>query len=372
VIELSLELRRELDALLGERYQAACSAATAYVRSQAARILEAVGFWALPCLPRSAGEIADKLGLAEPAVRALLWLLEEVAVASEMMMATPSGDSPVFAPRGPLPRGYWDSAREVARAHCRDLGESIAMIDYAAERYPDFLRGRRSGVSVMLKGEGLDRLERYFSEWNPLYSVYNEIGGLGLREAIRTLDRPARVLELGAGTGGATRILLGTLARSGGRLLATDIAPSLLMRQAGRVPPGDRCAWQRLDFDRPFDPQGIDACSQDVVVSVNGLHNASDPSRTLGFVRRALSRRGVLVIAESLCPPGERVHQDFLLNLLPAGPARGRSSRFLEPSRWEELLREGSFEAALHVNTDGRPLAMLALARPRSGSEAPS
>jgi SAM-dependent methyltransferase len=354
-----------MDALLDERYQDACAAATAYVRSQAGIILEAAGYWSLSRQPRAAAETADALGLADGAVSAFSWLLDEVAAGHEAVVVTPVGEARVFVPLGPLPPGYWPSARESALSLCRGLDVSIAMIDHAAERYVDFLRGRRSGASVLLKGEGLSLLKAYFSVENPPYRVYNEIGGLGLREGLRAFDWPVRVLELGAGTGGATRVLLDVLAGSGSHLLATDIAPSLLMRLAGSVGQSDRWTWQRLDFDRPFEQQGIDAGSQDIVVSVNGLHTASDLGRTLGFVRAVLSSGGVLVISESLCPPGERVHQDFLLNLLPSGPGGPRDSRFLEPGLWEQLLRENSFDVALHVNTRGRPLAMLALARPR-------
>src|SRR5687767_10700821 len=110
--ELPLEVRAAVDALMDERYHAACAAATAYVRSQAGTILEAAGYWSLSREPRPAAQTAAALGLADAAVAALSWLLEEVAAAHGEVLAAAGGDMSTFVPLGPLPPGYWASARE--------------------------------------------------------------------------------------------------------------------------------------------------------------------------------------------------------------------------------------------------------------------
>jgi SAM-dependent methyltransferase len=323
----------EIDALVDERYLAASALAEDYVRGLAADILGRLG-------PEGAAHQTIP-GLEFAAA----WLAEEAA-----------------AERRPLP-----DREELAAA----IGSSLEMFDYVAGLYPDYLRGERSGPSILLKGPALRLWEEYFGPANPLYDVHNQLGWTGVREAVRRLGRPARVLELGAGTGGGTEAVLRGLRRDGetlAGLTVSDVSPTFLINTLERLSrsldpfpvPVER---RKLDFTRPLTGQGIAPGSVDVLLGVNALHNGSDLAASVRALRPALADDGYLIISESLCPAGGHVHQDFVFNLLPLErrTLSVASSRFLDTRAWEEILRESGLAAEVYKNSRGPELALLAI-----------
>ena len=273
------------------------------------------------------------------------------------------------------------AAGERLEQHAGIVGSSREMFDYVAGRYPEYLLGQRSGTSILLKGPALKLWEDYFAAANPLYDIHNQLGWLGLREALERLGRPAHVLELGAGTGGGTAAILTGLAGgpepgSGAiaSLTLSDISPSLLLSTLERLSPaagGLALRRQRLDFSRPLVEQGIAAGSVDVLVGVNALHNCSELGAALAALSPALAPDGWLVVSESLCGPGEQVHQDFVFNLLPQvrkspAPEPRTSSRFYSAEVWKEALAAAGLAHRVLVNSRGPQLALLALAPAQS------
>lgn len=327
-----------IDALVDDRYLAASAAAEDYVRGRAVDILARMA--------------REEKGLAtDPELSfALAWLVDEAG-----------------ADRRPAP------ARE---ALAEDIGSSLEMFDYVAGQYPDYLRGDRSGPSILLKGPSLRLWEEYFGPANPLYDIHNQLGWIGLREAMRRLDRPARVLELGAGTGGGTEAILRGLQREAetlASLTVSDISPTFLVNTLERLAksidpfpvPVQR---KKLDFTRSITEQGIAPGSVDVLVGVNALHNGTDLVESVRALRPALANDGYLIVSESLCPAGGHVHQDFVFNLLPLErrTQSAAASRFLQAQPWEEILRASGFAAEVFKNSRGPELALLAVARPAS------
>lgn len=365
-----------VDALVDQRYLAASAAAVDYVRGQAARILHRMKLWDLVSQPRPLPAIAAALETLPALSFALAWLLEEAGALGAVRIGgrSPGGEA-LYAPAVFPPDGLF-------AAHCRRMeelasgvGSSREMFDHVAERYPDFLRGEKSGAALLLKGPALRILEEYFAAANPLYDIHNQLGWTGLREALRRLGRPAHVLELGTGTGGGTEAILRGLRQDGGTLASltlSDISPTFLVntlerlaRQAGPSPvPLQR---RRLDFTRPLTEQGLAPGGIDVVVGVNALHNGNDLVGVVGATRPALAADGCLILSESLCQPGAHVHQDFIFNLLPLDRRTQADvhSRFLSAAAWEEILRAGGFTAELYHNSLGPQLALLAIARSR-------
>lgn len=367
------------DALIDERYLADSAAAVAYVRAQCLEILRALGLWELaaqPVLPLD--EMARRLGVVPDQEPALLWLLEEAREAGHV-----EGRSGGFRPLPPPPADILERAAAVLDEHAPGVGSSKPELDYVASRYPDLLRGERSGPAILLKGPALELWSRYFSAENPLYDVHNELGALGVQRALAGFDRPVRIVELGAGTGGATAALLRRLSEGEGRrerpqvaaLTLTDVAPSFLIPTLERLErtfgdPGFPLQRKRLDFNRPPAEQGLPE-EIDLLLGVNALHNGPDLAGVLAVLRRALPADGVLVISESICQDGHHVHQDFIFNLLPLGrprTTRGQGgdlhSRFFSADVWRRALAAAGFTAQVHANTRGPELALLAIARP--------
>lgn len=359
-----------IDELIDSAYLEASEAAWGLVRLRAAGVLEELGLWRLPRAERSLDEIAAALGVAADRGGPLAWMLDALVPTGAVSAAGTGFGTRRWTALEPPGEPARRAAAEAAGRHAAGLGSSRELIDFVAARYADFLRGERSGPTILLKSPGLELWEAYFSAANPLYDVHNAAAARGLgRELPRIGPRP-RLLELGAGTGGGSAAVLAELERAGAaegaRLTLTDASPSFLLRTVERLAPAAaEIGRRRLDFNRPLEEQGIEPASVDAVIAVNALHLADDLPGTMVRLAGALAPGGVLVISESICGAGEQVHQEVVFNLLPASGTGG--SRFLTARRWRELLADSPFEVEVESNRLGPELALVAVARRPAG-----
>jgi ubiquinone/menaquinone biosynthesis C-methylase UbiE len=175
-----------------------------------------------------------------------------------------------------------------------------------------------TAASAVREGGKRDLYDR---PWVPLGfdlligAVFLPLGGVRhLRSrALDLLDlRPGlRVLELGCGTGGVTRLLLAR----GVAVTAVDGSERMLSR-ARRRAPGAEFFCSRLE---EFEPTG----SFDRVVFAFVLHELSAPDRraTLSAARRVVTPGGVVAVLDYAVPPNggllTRAWRRFLVKLEP-------------------------------------------------------
>ncbi|MFF7731145.1 SDR family NAD(P)-dependent oxidoreductase [Streptomyces sp. NPDC008001] len=171
----------------------------------------------------------------------------------------------------------------------------------------------RSGkrLTAVLRGDR-DPVELIFSEANRhlLEELYTDGGGMtfpnrSARAAVRALvhgwpeDRPLRVLEVGAGTGGTTAFLLPELPPERTRYVYTDVSAAFFPRVQKRFSAHDFIDHRTLDLDRDPVEQGFEEGGHDLVVAGNALHTARDLRTALGHVRRLLADDGLLLAVEA-------------------------------------------------------------------------
>ncbi|MFI0469627.1 class I SAM-dependent methyltransferase [Saccharopolyspora sp. 5N102] len=249
-----------------------------------------------------------------------------------------------------------------------DLAPTIDLLQHTASSYPGFLGGTTSGQSILLSGEGMRLWHGYFQSRNLLYEPLNAAAAATVNDLLRERSG-ARVLEVGAGTGGATAHLLAEWPDdlSGAHdYTVTDTSTSLMVgaRRAltEQAPSNVRLAFRRFDFDLA-DDQGLTPGSFDVVLAVNALHNAVDLPSALRRLRSLLRPGGAIVLSESLCAVGDLVHQEIIFNLLPLrADACARGSRFYSEAAWRGHFEAAGMDTEIHVNTSGPELAMVAVA----------
>ncbi|MEM9293957.1 MAG: class I SAM-dependent methyltransferase [Acidobacteriota bacterium] len=395
-------LARAVDALVDDAYLQASSAAVTYVGTHCTAILEALE-WRRCVDAYPQGATAEQLGeaLDVPTDRrpALAWILAKAAATGPWVKASfPQASSPQdsaevhYSPGEEPGQDLTNTALWSIGRHRDGVGSTIPMIEYIAARYPAFLRGEKSGAAILLKGEGLTLWEDYFAAANPLYEIHNQALALGVDDILERLGRPARILELGAGTGGGTAAVTGRLSSQPENVedyLLSDIAPSFLVRILERLGATELpLRRKRVDFTQPLIRQGIEPASFDLILAVNALHNTPDLAATVQYLATALSDDGWLVLSESICQTGEHVHQDFIFNLLPAmphGTGLGDAeeeilgadsaddqqdqidapSRFFSAAQWSRIFDVLHLDAEIYINHQGPELALLALARLR-------
>ena len=84
---------------------------------------------------------------------------------------------------------------------------TVDLLDHAASLYGIVAKGKKSGDQNLLGPQGVSLWLNYFHNDNLTYAVNNWVGGIAAAD--RLYSQPTlRVLEIGAGTGSATEILL--------------------------------------------------------------------------------------------------------------------------------------------------------------------
>ena len=158
--------------------------------------------------------------------------------------------------------------------------------------------------------------------------------------------RVLRILEVGAGTGGATAALLDALPEGAARYCFTDLSQLFLAAAAKRFARAD-LQFARLDIEQDPQPQGFAPESLDLIVAANVLHATSDVRQSLAHIRGLLAPGGVLVLVETT---EARRWVDIVFGLTEgwwrfADRDLRPDHPLLSRTRWLEVLAEAGFTA---------------------------
>ncbi|KAF6806133.1 hybrid PKS-NRPS protein, partial [Colletotrichum musicola] len=214
----------------------------------------------------------------------------------------------------------------------------------------------RNIVRVMRQGEGPTMLEVLF-ENNMLGRLYTE--PVMYARANRYLGRVAggishrfprcKILEIGAGTGGATKAMFNGLDGTYSSYTFTDISSSFFEKAKERFKnEADRMVFKTLDVEKDVAEQGFATGTYDVVVASNVLHATRDIERSLANARRLLKPGGYLLILE--ITDVDKVLVPFLMGAVPGWWLfedrwrAGTYSPLLTASKWDEVLRQTGYD----------------------------
>ncbi|CAP62330.1 uncharacterized protein PODANS_0_240 [Podospora anserina S mat+] len=155
------------------------------------------------------------------------------------------------------------------------------------------------------------------------------------------------ILEVGAGTGAATKPILAHIGAQGfSSYTYTDIS-AYFFEEATSIfaPYAKRMIFKTLDAARDPISQGYTPGSYDLIVAASVLHATPRLGQTLRNLRRLLRPGGFLIVNESTNSTFAR--DGFIFGTMPGwwtGMDEGRTlSPLVGPEHWDELLRESGF-----------------------------
>ncbi|KND87310.1 Lovastatin diketide synthase LovF [Tolypocladium ophioglossoides CBS 100239] len=210
------------------------------------------------------------------------------------------------------------------------------------------LRGERAPLEAMMEGRLLYKYYANVFRMGPAFTQFTS-----LLRAVAHKNPRARVLEIGAGTGAATRHALTTTTGDTDKEVGppcetwhfTDISSGFFEAARSEFAAwGDLLEFDRLDIEQSPESQGFNLASYDIVVACQVLHATKSMSRTMDHVHRLMKPGATLLLMETT---QDQVDLQFIFGLLPGWwlseePER-RSSPSLSVPLWEKVLKGAGF-----------------------------
>ena len=249
-----------------------------------------------------------------------------------------------------IPTASWVTTNEAERAeHISQVsatGAEGALLCQVGKNLSRIFTREVEALTVMVE-EG--RLDAYYRE--------NARFDRNYRAATKYFDLLAyknphlNVLEIGAGTGGATLPIMEIIGGKDAELPRlsnwhfTDISSSFFDAAKEKLKRwSHHISYAKLDIEADPLKQGFEAESYDVVVAANILHATKSMHQTLGNVRKLLKRGGRLVLIELT---RERMTTSTIFGTLPgwwAGAEDGRQKGpTLTEDKWHQTLQQVGF-----------------------------
>ncbi len=192
--------------------------------------------------------------------------------------------------------------REFAQSLLLDLpqyGAEVLARGRMAANWADLLTGRSDPLGLLFGDGGSDTMEHLYDA-SPIARGQNGLALSLLRAMVEKWpsDRPLRVLEVGAGTGGTSAKLLPVLPPERARYVFTDASSAFFVLAESRFKRYPFVEYCCLDIDTDLQEQGFGEGTFDVVVASHVLHVAQDLRRSLGRLGRLLAPNGLMLASE--------------------------------------------------------------------------
>ncbi|HME89525.1 MAG TPA: class I SAM-dependent methyltransferase [Chthoniobacterales bacterium] len=306
---------------------------------------------------RSVAELGRVLSFEPRFSLALRWILERLIETGCVEARTKSETRAYRMARPP-----WQP--ELARLRASGLhidpanAATLDLLDYAASLYPVVARGTQSGEQSLFGPQGVPLWLNYFQNNNLSYAVNNWVAAVLAADRLSTRPK-LRILELGAGAGSATEILLrwfdgrGLLPRIE-RYLITE--PNAFFRRRAQRDLSRQYVdlgleWGALDINSPWTEQGVAPAEFDLVYAVNVLHISKDLLFSLDQARSSLASDGWVIIGECLRPyPNQPIYPELMFQILESftdvhtDPEIRPNPGFLTADQWRRALARAGFD----------------------------
>ncbi|MEU1192224.1 SDR family NAD(P)-dependent oxidoreductase [Streptomyces sp. NPDC005859] len=218
----------------------------------------------------------------------------------------------------------------------------------------DVLRGTHDPLTLLFDEPDRHLIEYFYSDAvQPRF--HNQLLLALVREQVRTWpeDRPLRILEVGAGTGSSTALLLPHLPPERTAYTFTDLSAGFFPPAKARFADFDFVDYRCLDLNQDPAEQGFTAGSFDVVIATNVLHATRDLRATLARITHLLADGGQLLAHEThepgLLAPCFGTLEGFWD--FTDAPLR-QDSPLLPGEAWAPLLRECGFDDVAQLGHD--------------------
>lgn len=233
----------------------------------------------------------------------------------------------------------------------------VKLLRAVGENIIDIAKGHKQAIEIGMDG---DMLAQYYQHAVGM-SAYTRYLARTVKQIVHKHPH-MDILEIGAGTGGATRGIFSEIGQCFASYTFTDISSGFFGTAKSTFSEySPKMKFRVLDISRdPYEQDFSAEQSYDLIVASMVLHATPLLGQTLQHVRKLLKPGGHLVVLEGYNNDAFRVGTIF--GSFPGwwlGDEDGRKlSPCVDPSRWDQLLREAGFSGCDTMTPDPDPLTM--------------
>ena len=278
-----------------------------------------------------------------PRHQRLLKRFLDILEAERLVRRTAAGDLEIVrSPDCSDTDGAWRSLVAEFPAFIADL----MLLGRCGPRLPEILRGEIDPAQLIFTETSLATAEHFYQD-SPAQRYTQGLAGFAVARLVSHSppDRPLRVLEIGAGTGGLTSYILPMLPAGRSCYTFTDPSTNCFAKGEQKFRDCNFIRYQQLDIEIDPAKQGFEKHSFDLILVSQVLHATTDLRQTLAHVRQLLAPGGLLLMVEAMRAP---YWADTVFGLLESwwrfGDADLRPTHPLLPfAAWQRLLEETGF-----------------------------
>ncbi|NEO52096.1 MAG: methyltransferase [Okeania sp. SIO3B5] len=247
----------------------------------------------------------------------------------------------------------------------------LTVVKRCLDKYPLILRGEVDVNEVVFTDGDMELFAGLFLG-HRVADYFNELLADGVcweveQRLLENRAQPIQILEIGAGTGGVTGILLEKLASYGEQIefWFTDISSTFTRYGESKFKPFPWVKYQIFDIEKSIDVQGIKSESFDVVIANNVLHNTKLIHQTLNNSNSLLNTGGLLALLEFTQPIDILLYFGGLLQgfwLFEDPENRSEVVCLLNIPLWQKVLSDCGFDEIIPL---GLPCEMHDLSKAR-------
>ncbi|KAK4500047.1 hypothetical protein PRZ48_008233 [Zasmidium cellare] len=237
-----------------------------------------------------------------------------------------------------------DSASDIKELIEQYPGDvDLNLLVAVGENIPAAVRGDTTILEHMLPNNMLDDYYKYglgFARYNSFLA--------GMMEHIVHRYPHAKIFEIGAGTGGATKYVLDRIGSTYSSYTYTDVSVGFFEKAAQLFRAhSDRMIFKTFDAEKSPMSQGFEKGTHDVVIASNVLHATHSLQKTLEHTRQLLKPGGYLLLLE-LTNNAPTRFSNIMGGLSGWWAGVGDSpprqyAPTITPSEWQTALRKAGF-----------------------------
>ncbi|KAL7809312.1 polyketide synthase [Trichoderma aethiopicum] len=225
-------------------------------------------------------------------------------------------------------------------------GETIdfKLLHAVGKNLADVVRGRKQMLEVMTKD---DMLNRFYMEGYASVPTNKAVGDV-MRQLSFKFPR-AKILEIGAGTGGTSWSVLNSIDNAYESYTYTDVSSGFFHLAEEKFSKfAHKMIFKVLDIEQEPKQQGFEEQTYDIIVAALVLHATHDLATTMRHARSLLKPGGFLVMVELTGTMSVRA--TLVMGGLPGWWLGEHDGRRLSPlvtaMEWDRLLQDTGFSGA--------------------------